>query len=233
MKYALKLYSIEKINDYDNCKQTCQLVLNGNYLVNNPKEGIIRVLMQEYNCENTNINLTYNELEKVYNGEINKIQRPFLLMTENDTENTIKTKYEEKKNNGYFDITDMDKVDNYYEVYKDGTNLSIDFHIKDINRTISNKIASIALQENDICYALIGSIYKDLKHGGTQDMFLTPLVDKIEDLDIYINNFDKEVAVLYDNIEIEVFSRSHITQMNWYKRSMDKLVLPNNCPTSS
>ena len=131
------------------------------------------------------------------------------------------------KNKGYFDITDMRKVDNYYEVYKDGDGLVIKFYLKNLNRTVNDKIECLPLQDDDICFAIIGSIYKDLKFGGTKDVFLTPLVNDLKDLDSYINNMDNEIKLIYDNIEIEVFSRSHITQMNWYKRSMEKLVLPD------
>ena len=225
MKYTIKRYTIEKINDYDNCKQTNQLTLNGNYFVNSPKEGIINCFMQEYNCEYSSIYFTYTELSDIYDGKIDKIQKPFLLPNENED---IKTLYIEMKNKGYFDITDMRKVDNYYEVYKDGDGLVIKFYLKNLNRTVNDKIECLPLQDDDICFAIIGSIYKDLKFGGTKDVFLTPLVNDLKDLDSYINNMDNEIKFIYDNIEIEVFSRSHITQMNWYKRSMEKLVLPDN-----
>lgn len=85
----------------------------------------------------------------------------------------------------------------------------------------TNTITALSIPEEDICFGTVASFYGEQ---GTKDIFTHELFSSFKEAERYVLE-SKEHPYLSgaDAYRVEVFSKSHIIQTAWYKRSMEEL----------
>lgn len=86
------------------------------------------------------------------------------------------------------------------------------------------RIQAMDIQENDVAYGVVASYYRAQVNGNTEDAFLHELFSTSEEAEAFLE-LAKESPRFTNasQIEVAVFSRSHIEQTRWYRRSVEAL----------
>lgn len=115
-------------------------------------------------------------------------------------------------------------------IYENNITLSLEGDVVQIKSSMNYgkykakiRFVTYEIEENDVCFAVIGSKYGRGPYETTKDEFCHELFDTAKEAEDFLNETQDGALSYYDAYEVEVFSRTHIVQMDWYKRSMDAL----------
>ena len=83
----------------------------------------------------------------------------------------------------------------------------------------TEKYVPFSIKEDDVCYAVVGNVYRALVDGDTRTTVVCPPFDCKADALDYYEKTKECIGKYFSNYDVEVFSRKHLEQVSWYLAS--------------
>lgn len=192
-----------------------QIKRNDSYFVEDAKEAVIDTVM-EYYGEIADIFIDRTSLERLYDGELKQLIFHPGRYTE---EGEIKPCKQISLSNGLIDY------ENTVIFTKQGEGICIFSECEFGKMNWKTVYTAFRIKEEDLCFGVVGSIYKGLKYGGTINRIVHLPFQRVEEAERYFENTIHTACYDYSEYAVEVFSRSHLIQTTWYKKSVEELGL--------
>lgn len=86
------------------------------------------------------------------------------------------------------------------------------------------RVSAMDIRDDDVAYGVVASYYKAQVDGNTEDVFLHELFSTSEEAEAFLELAKENPRYASaSQVEVAVFSRSHIERTRWYRRSIDSL----------
>lgn len=212
MKTTIKAYFEGGYGYLNSHKETRQLAENGEYFVDDKRSALVRMvcLMFSQNAE-IDPSLVFD----VYDGKT----KEYRVAPGNVVNGELVPCHF-----AVDELTGKVVPENLLIIRKSSAGFSIEEskHFSEYKASI--RIAAMDIEDTDVAYGVVASYYRAQVDGNTVDMFLHELFSTREEAEAFLEEVaSNQLCPDASLVEVSVFSRSHIEQTRWYRKSLEDL----------
>ena len=84
----------------------------------------------------------------------------------------------------------------------------------------SEEITQFSIEDSDLCFVVVGNVFRGAAYGGTLTTAVCPPFEKEEDARAFLAKRKEILSEQFSQIDVEAFSKSHLEQVSWYQNSI-------------